>query len=113
MQAEVTLELPLFRVAPGDPNVRTLRALLHEHGWLKRDDLVDETGWAERSVRALLDAMGTDVVRSTRRGFKLFDDLTDGEIGLALEAAEFAIAQAKHQGNYGVRLKRRIHGRVG
>lgn len=110
---EIQPELKLFKALPSDPHVARLRALLHDHGWQTRAELVDKTGLSERNIRALLEAMGADVVRSCVRGFKLTNDLTNDELGDALMAANFAISQARHQGNYGVRLKRRLHARIG
>jgi len=112
MNTEPTLELPLFRAAPEDPNVERLRELLHTYGWLKREQIVKLTGWSERTVRALAEAMGADVVRG-QAGFKLTADLADEEIGLGLQAARVRIAQGQHELRYGLALLRRLHGRVG
>ena len=99
---------------PEQADVEELRRVLRELGcWVKREQLVRLTGWSERTLRDLLHALGADVVRSTEEGFKLTDDLTDDELGIAKRAADFAVAQARVQGTYGVRLRRRLHGRIG
>lgn len=103
----------LFRATEEDPLVSEFRQLLHLHGWLTRAKIHELKGWSERQVRMFAEALGADVVRSPRYGFKLTDDLTDEELGAAKEAADFSIHQGTHMQNYGMKLKRKLHGRLG
>ena len=105
---------PELIARPEQADVEELRRVLRTVGtWVKREQLVRLTGWSERTLRDLLQALGADVVRSTEKGFKLTDDLTDDELGIGKRAAEFAISQAREQGTYGVRLRRRLHQKLG
>jgi hypothetical protein len=105
----INLELPLFKRERDDPDVRDLVEMLRRRGWMTRAQIEEETGWSDRTIRGLAEASGDQVVRGPR-GFNAFENCDDGEI---IKAATISENQAKRMLDYGLKLKRRLHARVG
>ena len=119
MTDPVQLELqpattPLFLIREDHANVKWLVALLRARGWMTRKMILAEarkadTAYSERWVRALVQAAGAEVVKG-QDGFNHFENCKLDDI---THAANQSISQGKLMIQYGVALRRRVHGRVG
>lgn len=78
-------------------------------GWLTRKQLGERLGWDERTVRAVAEAAGPEIVRG-QLGFCFFENATIEQIN---HSANQALSQAGKMTAYGLGLMQRVHKRVG
>ncbi|GEM_PF-1851449 len=104
------LDLQFVRPEPGQ--IEEFRRLLSRYGWLTRRQVCEHTGWPERTVRAVAEQMGAEVVRG-QKGFKLAADIERDELGVVQQASDAAISQGKRMIRYGIALRNMLHARVG
>ena len=101
-------QLQLFHGGITEAHVGELLALLRANGWLTRRQLRSLTGWAERTIRAVAEAAGAQVVRGPR-GFNLGEQCSLDELK---HCGEIAIAQGTKMIHYGHELLKLAHRRV-
>jgi hypothetical protein len=99
---EHQLDIMFGNVAPDD--VRTFVNILRQRGWQTRKQLCAITNWSERTVRALAESAGSDVVRGPK-GFNYFDRAETLEIQ---EAARIAERQGNKMLAYASALRTRL-----
>ena len=77
--------------------------------WVTRRDFEALEGWVPRTVRAIAERLGTEVVRG-QNGFCHISRASMEEIQ---HAANISINQGEKMRNYGAGLRARMHGRIG
>jgi hypothetical protein len=90
-------------------NVGRFVGWLAWRGWAKRRELVRVFGVSERTIRALAEAAGAEVIRGPK-GFAHIENVPADE---ARHCAEIALSQGKKMIRWGLAVKRRLHGRIG
>ena len=103
------LALRLKCAGDDDEKKETFLELLETHGHLTRADFKRHLGWSARTVRAVAERCGTDVVRG-QDGFCL---TVNADVGEVQHTAEQMISQAKKMMEYGLGLKKRAHQKIG
>lgn len=84
-----------------------LRAWLLAHGWQTRQQMGEGLGWNERKIRAVGEAMGTEVVRG-QQGYTLLDKVPTEELHKVKHAAAAILSQAHKNEAYGLGLLRAV-----
>jgi hypothetical protein len=107
-ETQQTLELPLFGEAT-EEETSAMVMLLSSHGHLTRRHLMDLTGWNDRHIREIAEALGATVIRGAK-GFCLFDQAPLDEVEATIRRFEL---QSQKMAAVAVELRRRLHRRVG
>jgi hypothetical protein len=105
----MTEQLELYAPQPTSNDVEKLLGVLTIHGWTTRKQLAAILSWNPRTIRAVAELAGPDVVRGPK-GFNTFQKASTDEIK---ECAEIAMSQGRKMMRYGLRLKKRLHARIG
>ena len=84
-----------------------LRAWLSTHGWQTRQQMGEGLGWNDRKIRAVGQAMGTEVVRG-QHGYTLLDLVPDEELHKVEHAAQAILSQSRNNEAYGLGLLRAV-----
>ena len=93
-----------------DADISELRSqLLMSVAWLSRSDLCARTGWPDRKVRAVAQALGNKIIRS-HQGYKLTDNATADDIPAIRQTLRTFEHQAEEMESYADAL--RIHPHV-
>jgi hypothetical protein len=102
---------PSLKVSPSpapepatDDQVRLLKRILTERGWMTRKALSAALEWSERTIRNVAEAAGADIVRGPL-GFTIFERATNAEIE---HAAHISISQGEKMKDYGTALLKRL-----
>lgn len=90
--------------AATDDQLRALKRVLAERGWVTRKELVAALEWSERTIRNVAEAAGADIVRGPR-GFCLFELATEAEVE---HAANISKSQGEKMTAYGSALLKRL-----
>jgi hypothetical protein len=89
---------------PTDDQVRLLKRILTERGWMTRKALSAALEWTERTIRNVAEAAGADIVRGPL-GFTIFERATNAEVE---HAAHISISQGDKMQQYGTALLKRL-----
>jgi hypothetical protein len=93
-----------------DADISDLRAhLIMSPAWLSRSDLCARTGWPDRKVRAVAQALGNKIIRS-HQGYKLTDNATADDVAAIRQTLHTFKHQAEEMESYADAL--RIHPHV-
>jgi hypothetical protein len=105
----MTEQLELLTGEPTSDDVQKLISVLTVHGWTTRKQLASILSWNPRTIRAVAELAGPDIVRGPK-GFNTFQKASTDEIK---ECAEIAMSQGRKMMRYALRLKKRLHARIG
>jgi hypothetical protein len=77
-----------------------------------RAQITEALGWTERHLRDVAESLGSDIVRC-QAGFKLTEDITREELGIALQASDSFLSQGKRMIRYALSLRKKLHHLIG
>jgi hypothetical protein len=106
---------PASEQASGIPecDILALRSqLMTITSWQTRSQLCRALNWPDRKVRAVGEALGTDIVRC-QLGFKLTEYVTREDLPAVQQAIDSFHSQASKMDAYAVSLSRRLHAIIG
>jgi hypothetical protein len=95
----------------------TAQELLHGHlhyyrVFRTRAQICEALNWTEREIRTVAESLGPAIVRC-QAGFKLTQDITRDELGIALQASDSFLSQGKRMIRYALALRRSLHHLIG
>jgi hypothetical protein len=88
------------------------RHLHHHKTFRTRAQITEALGWTERHLRDVAESLGADIVRC-QAGFKLTEDITRDELGIALQASDSFLSQGKRMIRYALSLRKKLHHLIG